>query len=84
MLRLGHYRGRGAEARDARLQADQRHAGPFSLAFGDPALLRNVVADLAAVFHWQPSECGALPVREALAYRREAVRRAKALARLRG
>ena len=38
-----------------------------------------MLADLAAVFHWQPSEMKALPRSEALAYRRLAVERAMAL-----
>ena len=42
------------------------------------------MADLAAVFHWQPSEIRALPAREALAFRRAASRYAKALRRSAG
>lgn len=42
-----------------------------------------MLADIAAVFHWQPSEMKALPRSEALEYRRLAVERATALTRAR-
>ena len=41
--------------------------------------LRELQADIAAVFHWQPSEMRSLPIREALAWRRMAVERALSL-----
>lgn len=42
-------------------------------------MLRELQADIAAVFHWQPSEMRRLPLGEAIEYRRLAVRRAVTL-----
>lgn len=42
-----------------------------------PDELRRVMADLAYVFHWQPSELRRLPVEELLEYHRLAVERVK-------
>ena len=41
--------------------------------------IRAIVADLGAVFHWQPSETLRMTCRDALWYRRAAIRHAKAI-----